>query len=115
MQRSFSNSDVSLKFAVFLVRDRFEPLVRGVFAGNLESEVYEPTVGRCIVPVFHAFRGTVDMPVVAAARPERHIGERNLFGRNPCGVAAAGEILGAGRIRFRWGKSSPAGSALFQF
>ena len=41
---------------VFLVRDRFEPLVGRALAGNLEGEVGEPAVGRGAVPVLHVGR-----------------------------------------------------------
>ena len=46
-----------------------------------------------------AFRGMVNVPIVAATRFESHIVERNLFAGNRSKVAIADEIFGVCRIR----------------
>lgn len=43
-----------LQLAVFLIGNRFEPLVGGFLARTFYCEVAEPAVGLCAVPVLYA-------------------------------------------------------------
>lgn len=52
-----------------------------------------------------AFRGFMDVPVVAAARLESHVGNIHLLTRNRCEVTVAGEILGIRRVGFADGEN----------
>ena len=52
-----------------------------------------------------AFRGFMDVPVVAAARLESHVGNIHLLTRNRCEVTVAGEILGIRRVGFTDGEN----------
>ena len=124
----------SAKAGVFLVRDRFAPLVAGALAGHFKGHMGEPAVLGCAVPVLdlgrddHRIAGgeglrglapllipaaaggaqqdlpaalgrMVDVPVVAAARLEGDVGDRDaVFTAEGLEVAVAYEILGVGVV-----------------
>ncbi len=52
-----------------------------------------------------AFRCFMDVPVVAAARLESHVGNIHLLTRNRCEVTVAGEIFGIRRVGFADGEN----------
>ena len=48
---------VLLKFIVFFIRHRFQPLIRSILTGNFESKMGKPTIRSGTVPMLHICRG----------------------------------------------------------
>ena len=47
---------VLLKFIVFFIRHRFQPLIRSILTGNFESKMGKPTIRSGTVPMLHICR-----------------------------------------------------------